>query len=273
MFAPLSQVGFVALSVLVLLNFIFVDLSVTSAWGKVELSSCTTANNSTVYAAQKLYLQPPLGMCHIANGLQVKPTDCQLWTASSFWNDFDTITGSNSYATGAAEKTMPGVYALLCVICFVCSLNTVVCILPFIKANWISMKIAQMITLGIQFLVFIMLIASLGAATTTPLTDAHDWEVYYLSGKQVSQLGTPKLNCKDSVYSAYVGTLWASFALVISLVLCVLSTFSETVRCADSSPAIDTSLTDALTKDPHSDAIPPNLSVNSGRDTFTSPIV
>lgn len=267
-FAELSATGFAILTVLVLMNFVFLDLSVTSTWGKIELTSCNTVTNSTIAPAQKLYFQPPSGFCGVANALTVNPkVECTLWSNDAYWKSFDSITASNNYATAAAEKTMPGVYALLCVMCFICSTNLVVCMLQYIRPSLISKKFAQMFTSGIQFLIFVMSIASLSGATTTPLNDPKNWEVFYQFAKN--------LKCGESTYTAYIGILWATFGLILSFVLSLLATLATFLRCADNSPAVDTSLTDSLTKEPHSDSIPPNMSVNSrlSADSFTSPIV
>ena len=284
MFAELSQTGFAILAVLVLLNFIFVDLSVTSSWGEVKLTDCykVNAHNQTLTPSISLYLQPAHGFCNVANGLVVDPkTECTLWTNSQYWLAFDLDTASQGAATNAADKTMPGVYAVLIVICVISALNVVACLVPYMRPTLLSIKVAQIVTAVVQFLVFVMTIASLAAETTTPLTDYKNWQVFYRSSTVPGWVNTA---CGSGTYSPYIGTLWSSFAVITSFALCCLAALAE--RAGSMTPylvgsgAVDSSLTDSLTKDggPASDTIPPTMSVNnrermSSADTFTSPIV
>jgi len=284
-FTELSVSAYALLAALVLLNFIFVDLSVTSTWGEISLGQCHPPISPTNASTISLYLQPAYGYCSVANGLQVVPkSECVLWTNTDYWKQWDSVTVSQGSATQAVDRTMPGVYAVLIVICVISSLNVVTCLVPFVRPSIVSQRAAQMATTGIQFVVFVMLLAALSAETTTPLTDPKNWQAWYQNSQFASTFNVHKSEqCSTGTYSAYIGTLWASFALVISLALSLFAALPERLGCGAcvgmGGSAVDSSLTDALTKDGvRSDAIPPNMSVNSrdrisSADTFTSPIV
>ena len=294
-FAELNATAYTVLAALVLLNFIFADLSVTSSWGSVALSSCSyqNAHNSTVAASISIYLQPAWGYCSVANGLQVTPkTDCVLWTNDDFWKSFDSETACQGSASHAAGNTFPGVYAVLCVVCVLSSLNVVATLIPFVRPTVLGQRSAQIVTTAVQLVVFVLMLASLIADTTTPLTDPKNWQVWYQFLPTVTLGVSRPTKCNTGVYSAYIGTAWASLCLVLSLLLGVAAAFSEKIipSCVDGAGLggggkIDPSLTDSLTSGAgpsSSDTIPPSLSVNSGAgrnerlssaEQFTSPIV
>lgn len=259
----LSSLGMGALVALVTLNWIWLDLSVTSSWGKVSLTSCTSSNGTHVmpYPSQTLYLQPSLGFCQISNTLETKTTQCTLWSNDNFWATWDAATASNGAAKISAAKTFPSIYALLCIMCFLAACNFVAVLVPLVRPSLLSRRAAQLLTVCAQALLFILMVAGLSGDLTTPLTEPKNWSEYYLVQFKVS--------CGERVYDPLVGTLWASLALVSSLFIVLLGTLNGRVAACvgSSSPAIDSDLTDSLTKAGPSDA----PSINS--EAFASPIV
>ena len=183
-----------------------------SRWGSISLTSCKLGN--ATHADTSLYLQPSLGFCTISDTLETKTTQCTLWSNNNFWSAWDAATLSDGAAKTAASKTFPGVYALLCVMAFIGSLNMVVVLLHQVRPQLLSRRLAQMSTVGTQSLLFVLMVAALTGDLTTPLTDPKSWATFYLSQYHIS--------CSKSTYNQLIGTLWASLALILSFTMVLL---------------------------------------------------
>ena len=263
-FTELSTTGMAALAAVVLVNWILLDLTVTSSWGKVALTSCTYNNGThiNVYPSPNLFLQPSLGFCTISDTLETKTTQCTLWGNANYWAAWDRATASNGDAKSATDKTFPSIYAVMSVMCFIAAVNFVIVAVPYLRPSLLSKTSAQMLTVATQSLLLVLMVAALSSDLSTPLTEPKNWSEYYLVQYQVT--------CGERVYQPLVGTLWASLALISSFFLVMLGLLNGRVPfcMGDSSPAIDSDLTDSLTKGGPSDAAP-----QLNNEAFTSPIV
>jgi hypothetical protein len=195
-FKTLGGTGIIIALCLSFFTFVMVNVAITTSWTEVVLTGCSVTNGT--HADVTLYTQPRMGMCRIEDAINVKDSQCYMWTDNNFWESYDDVTSSNNGATFAAEHTFPDIYDLMAAVVVFTLVMWIILALHYFKPEWIGRWIAQLIIGLFSALTFVITLYASIASNTTDITDSEKWQLFYRNSLGIS--------CSGNGHTAYTGT-------------------------------------------------------------------
>lgn len=236
-FKTLGTAGIWIAFTLSFLAFVLNNTSVTSSWHLTELMDCkrTEFYNSTVNAWQpivvtvnvsqpalpdvKLYMQPRMGMCTVANGINVQEEKCYMWDDEAFWDTWDKTVDAGEKGIIDAANLMPQTYNVLVAVTVLSLFSWILIVLNHFKEEYVSRWICQLYIALVSFFSIVIFLYTTVGSTATILVSPEKWQTYYndhLNGYSCSTL---------SDVLPYTGVSSAGISLGVSFILFMLVAF------------------------------------------------